>query len=89
MLSEVSFVSPHNKALVPIGLTTATIMQSPLLMHVEYRVSLPDHDWAVAVGHKFIPFVYARIQIKSDDLGNREVVGYSSLSYMAIRSGKH
>ena len=59
---EVCFISQDDKCRVPIGLTAAN-KQSPLLMHVEYRVSLPDHDWVVAEKHKLIPSVYARIQI--------------------------
>jgi len=58
-------------------------------MHVEYRVSLPDHDCVVATGHKLIPSVYAGIKIQSNGLGNREAVGYSGPTYIAIRSGKH
>ena len=42
--NEVYFISQDDKARVSIGLTAAN-KQSPLLMHVEYRVSLPDHDW--------------------------------------------
>jgi len=41
---EVCFLSQDDKARVPIGLTAAN-KQSPLLMHLEYKVSLPDHDW--------------------------------------------
>ena len=59
---EVCFISQDDKCRVPIGLTAAN-KQSPLLMHVEYRVSLPDHDLVVAEKHKLIPSVYAGIQI--------------------------
>ncbi|CAG5001387.1 unnamed protein product [Parnassius apollo] len=38
---QVFFLSQDDKARVPIGLTAAN-KQAPLLMHVEYRVSLPD-----------------------------------------------
>ncbi|BFZ21940.1 hypothetical protein BsWGS_24979 [Bradybaena similaris] len=86
--NEVCFISQDDKARVPIGLTAAN-KQSPLLMHVEYRVHLPDHDWVVAAGHKLIPSVYAGIQIQSNGLGIREAVGYSGPTYIAIRSGKH
>ena len=55
---EVSFLSQDDKARVPIGITAAK-KQSPMLMHLEYRISLPDHDWVVAAGHKLIPSVYA------------------------------
>ena len=40
---EVIFHSQENKARVPIGLTTGN-KQAPLLMHVKYKVKLPDHD---------------------------------------------
>jgi len=60
-----------------------------MLMHVEYRVKLPDHDWVVATGHKLIPSVYAGMVIKPDDIGNRQAVSYSGPTYVAIRSGKH
>ncbi|KZR95977.1 Uncharacterized protein APZ42_009943, partial [Daphnia magna] len=59
----------------------------PSLMHVEYRVSLPDHDWVVAEKHKLIPSVYAGIQIHPNGFVNRECVSYSGPTY--IRSGKH
>lgn len=36
----VFFMSQDNKALVPLGLTAAT-KQAPILMHMEYKVSLP------------------------------------------------
>ncbi|KZR95939.1 Uncharacterized protein APZ42_009998, partial [Daphnia magna] len=87
-LQEVCFVSQDDKCRVPIGLTAAN-KQSPLLMHVEYRVSLPDHDWVVAEKHKLIPSVYAGIQIHPNGFGNRECVNYSGPTYIAIRSGKH
>ena len=60
--NEVCFLSQDDKTRVPIGLTAAN-KQSPLLMHVEYRVSLPDHDWVVAAQHKLIPSVYAGIVV--------------------------
>jgi len=44
---EVCFISQDDKCRVPIGVTAAN-KQSPLLMHVEYRISSPDHDWVVA-----------------------------------------
>lgn len=85
---EVCFISQDDKAKVPIGLTAAN-KQAPILMHVEYRVSLPDHDWVIASKHKLIPSVYACIEIKQDGLGKGEAVGYSGPTYVAIRSGKH
>ena len=81
-------ISQDDKARVSIGLTAAN-KQRPLLMHVEYRVSLPEHDWVVATRHKLVPSVYAGIQIQSNGLGNREAVGYSGPTYLSIISGKH
>lgn len=72
----------------PIGLT-AVNKQAPLLMHVEYRVSLPDHDWVIASKHKLTPSVYAGIEIKENGMGKIEAVSYSGPTYIAILSGKH
>ncbi|KAG5871558.1 hypothetical protein JTB14_012825 [Gonioctena quinquepunctata] len=63
--------------------------QAPLLMHMEYRIKLPDHDWVIAERHKLIPSVYAGIKITSRMLGQPQAVGYSGPTYIAIRSGKH
>jgi hypothetical protein len=56
---------------------------------MEYRVSLPDHDWVVAAKHKLIPSVYKAIQIQPNGIGNSVAVGYSGPTYIAVRSGKH
>ncbi|XP_065172441.1 uncharacterized protein [Atheta coriaria] len=85
---QVCFLSQDDKARVPIGLTAAN-KQAPLLMHVEYRVSLPDHDWVIASRHKLIPSVYAGCIIKGNDMGRAEAITYSGPTYVAIRSGKH
>lgn len=81
-------LSCDDKARVPIG-TTAANAQAPLLMHMEYRVSLPDHDFVVAQRHKLIPSVYAGLVIKDKGFGQKDAVTYSGPSYVAIRSGKH
>lgn len=86
--NEVAFLSQDDKARVVIGLAAAT-KQSPILMHVEYKITLPDHDWVVANKHKLIPSVYAGIDIKRNGLGRPDAVGYSGPTYVAIRSGKH
>lgn len=85
---HVFFISQDDKARVPIGITAAN-KQAPLLMHMEYKVTLPDHDWVVASQHKLIPSVYAGIIIKENGCGNKEFVTYSGPTYVAIRSGKH
>lgn len=85
---EVCFISQDDKARVPIGVTAAN-KQAPLLMHLEYRVTLPDHDWVVGTGHKLIPSVYAGVIIEENNIGNGQAVSYSGPTFIAIRSGKH
>ena len=48
---EVVFYSQDNKAKVPIGLAVAN-NKAPLVMHVTYKVKLPDHNFAIAKQHK-------------------------------------
>lgn len=81
-------MSQDDKARVAIGITAAN-KQAPILMYVEYKVTLPDHDWVVAAKHKLIPSVYAAIKIDENGNGKPEAVGYSGPTYIAIRSGKH
>lgn len=68
---------------------TAAKCQAPILMHMEYKVRLPDHDFPIGTGHKLTPTVYAGITIKSNCMGDRKAVGYSGPTYIAIRSAKH
>lgn len=86
--AEVFFLSQDDKARVPIGITAAN-KQTPMLMHMEYKVTLPDHDWVVAQRHKLIPSVYAGIKINEGAIGKPEAVTYSGPTYVAVRSGKH
>ena len=53
---EVTFHSQDDKAKVPIGLTAAS-KQAPMFMHMEYQVTLLDHDFVVAPKHKLVPSV--------------------------------
>lgn len=78
----VFFLSQDDKARVPLGLPAAN-KQAPILMHIEYRVQLPDHDWVIAERHKLIPSVYAACVIKPG------AVSYSGPTAIFIRSGKH
>lgn len=80
----VFFVSQDDKAPVLTGMT-ATNKQTPLLMHVEHKISLPDHDWVVAARHKLIPSVYATVVIQPDGLGRAKAVGYSEPTYVSKR----
>ena len=75
-------MSIDDKARVPIGLTAAK-SQAPMLMHMEYKVKLPDHDFVIAGRHKLIPSVYAICNITNRGLT------YSGPTYIAIRSAKH
>lgn len=85
---QVFFLSLDDKARVPLGITAAKA-EASILMHLEYRVQLPDHDFVVAEKHKLIPFVYAAIEINKNGEGQPNAVTYSGPTYVAIRSGKH
>ena len=73
----VTFHSHDDKAKVPIGITAAS-KQAPLLMHMEYKVILPDQDYVVASQHKLIPS-------RENDFSG-DAVTYSGTTYCAIRS---
>ena len=85
---EVFFLSQDDKARIPIGLTAAK-KQTPLLMHMEYKVTLPDYDWVVAPTHKLIPSVYAGMRIRGGHMNQKEAVTYSGPTYITIKSAKH
>lgn len=85
---EVAIISQDDKCRVPIGVTAAKA-QAPMLMHMQYRVSLPDHDWVVGEKHKLIPSVYAGLIVKDKGFGSKEAVSFSGPTYITIRSGKH
>ncbi|CAF1024873.1 unnamed protein product [Rotaria sordida] len=79
----VFYLSQDDKCKVPLGLPAARV-QAPLLMHLDYRISLPDHDWVVAPRHQLIPSVYAACLLSQD--GD---IGYSGPTYIAVRSARH
>lgn len=81
-------LSQDDKSRVPIGVTAAK-KQSCMLMHLEFKVKLPDHDWVVASRHKLIPSVYAGIKVLNGKIGDPKNVTYSGPTYIAIRSAKH
>ena len=58
---EVTFHSQDHKAKVPKGITAAS-KQVPLLMHMGYKVILPDHNYVVGLQHKLIPSVIGDMQ---------------------------
>ncbi len=84
LFSEHSFfLSQDDKARVPIGLPILK-KQTALLMHLEYKVTLPDHDFPIGENHKLIPSVYAACLHDKDG-----TIGYSGPTHVAIRSAKH
>ena len=54
-----------------------------------FKVTLPDHDFVIANGHKLIPSVYAFLAIKPNGLGDKDSVSYSGPTFITIRSAKH
>ena len=81
-------LSVDDKGKVPIGVTAAN-KQTPLIMHVDYEVRLPDYDFVKATKHKPTPSVYAACKIRSASSKTAPEISYSGPTYIAIRSGKH
>ena len=63
--------------------------QTAMVMHVDYQVRLPSHDYAVASKHYFIPSVYSFLTILPSSIGQKNAVTYSGPTGVFIRSGKH
>ena len=61
---HVFFLSRDDKVRVPIGLPVSR-KQDVMLMHLEYEVSLPDHDFPIRKQRKLIPSVYASCKLLS------------------------
>ena len=79
---EVAFHSQDGKAKVLIEITAAS-MQAPLLMDMEYKVILSDHDSVAASQHKLIPSVIADMQLRENDFSG-DAVTYTGPTYCAI-----
>ena len=79
---NVAFLGKDDKALIPLGIPAAN-KQTPILMSMEYPVTLPDHTFVVASKHKLIPSIFASREIKESGLT------YSGPTHAAIRSLKH
>ena len=54
--NHVFFLSQDDKARVPLGLPISK-KQTAILMHLEYKVMLPDHDFPIGEKHKLIKMV--------------------------------
>ena len=67
----VTFMLNDDKARVALGLAAASL-QVPILMHIDYRVRLPDHSFVVGDRHTLIPSVYGICEISK-----KGVVTYS------------
>ncbi|CAG8621288.1 13386_t:CDS:2, partial [Dentiscutata erythropus] len=67
----------------------ARISLVPILMRLEYRIELPDHDWVVAERHKLIPSVYTILDIQESKYGHADVVTYLGPTFIRICSSKH
>ena len=85
---NVFVLSVDDKAEVLIGVTTVA-KQSPLVMHVNYEVSLPDHDFVKATKHKLTPSGYAACKICATSSKVIPEISYSGPTYIAIRNGMH
>ena len=53
----VLFILNKNKVKVPLVLAPTTL-PAPILMHLEYKVRLPDLNIVMGTPHKLIPSVY-------------------------------
>ena len=63
-------------------------MQAPLSIHMEYKITLPDHHYITAPQHKLIPFVIGDMCVREKDFSG-DAVTYSRPTYCAIGSAKH
>lgn len=60
----VAFISRDDKAKVALALPAAN-KQAPILMHMEHKVRLSDHNFPVAPKHQLIPSVYGACVIEN------------------------
>ena len=79
----VLFMSNDDKARIPLGLAAANL-QAPILMHMEYKVKLIDHDFVVGPQHKSIPSVYGICEVTK-----LRAISYSGNTFIRVRSGNH
>ena len=60
------YLSNDDKARIGIGVTAAN-KQASMVMNVQYKVRLLDHDFCIAPRHTLIPSVYAVCNIDPND----------------------
>ena len=80
---NIFFLSADDKARVPLGLSVSK-NQTTILMPLEYRVKLPDHDFPIVEKCKLISSVYTACEKNKDDS-----IDYNGPTYIAIWSGKY
>ena len=85
---ETIFISPDDKAIVKLGIIAAKL-QTAMVMHLSYRVRLPNHDYIVASKHHLIPLVYAFLSVDDKAFGQPSAVSCKGPTAIYIRSGKH
>ena len=76
-------LSIDNKARVKLGLAAA-LLQSAMLMSMDYKFRLPDHSLVVGELHWLIPSVYGVC-----DIDEKCCLTYSGDTFIRVRSGKH
>ena len=81
---DVTFHSRDNKAKVLIELTVVS-KQAPLLMHMEYKVTLLDHNYVISTQHKLISSVIGDMRVREKDFSG-DFVTYSRPTDCVIRS---
>ena len=69
---EVTFHAQDHEAKVPNGITAA-LKQVPLLMHMGYKVILPDHDYVVGLQQKLIPSVIGDMQVRENNFSGHAI----------------
>ena len=84
---DVTFYSQDDKAKVLIGLLAAS-KQPPLSIHMEYKVTLPDHSYVITPQNMLISSVIRDIRIPEKDFSGDNVT-YSIPMYGAIWSVKY
>ena len=77
-----------DKCKIPLGIAAAT-KQTPILMRMEARVRLPDHDFAIADKHKLNPSVISMHNIQPNKCGDATAVQCKGHTFIRIRSVKH
>ena len=65
--AEVTSLSQDVKRKVLIGLTAAN-KQSSLIIHLEYKIVLPDHNYVMASQNKLIPSVIGSMEAKKNHM---------------------